>query len=130
MNTQVQQLNGKCKLIIALLLLNVLSVSAQISGNQVYGKNNYNGNNYNQETLPNNSKVSINDNVLNYKENNFLAAVHFGKAAGRIDFFAGITGFAVDLADIGRASLGTEGAAGDENGQHAGEHFFHSLWVH
>lgn len=25
--------------------------------------------------------VSINDNVLNYKENNFLAAVHFGKAA-------------------------------------------------
>ena len=64
MKTQVQQLNGKCKLIIALLLLNVLSVSAQISGNQVYGKNNYNGNNYNQETLPNNSKVSINDNVL------------------------------------------------------------------
>ena len=64
MNTQVQQLNGKLKLIIALLLLNVLSVSAQISGNQVYGKNNYNGNNYNQELLPNNSKVSINDNVL------------------------------------------------------------------
>ena len=64
MNTQVQQLNGKWKLIIALLLLNVLSVSAQISGNQVYGKNNYNGNNYNQESLPNNSKVSINDNIL------------------------------------------------------------------
>ena len=64
MNTQVQQLNGKWKLIIALLLLNVLSVSAQISGNQVYGKNNYHGNNYNQESLPNNSKVSINDNVL------------------------------------------------------------------
>ncbi|MCU4189171.1 SIMPL domain-containing protein [Flavobacterium sp. HXWNR29] len=64
MNTQVQQLNGKWKLIIALLFLNVLSVSAQISGNQVYGKNNYNGNNYNQESLPNNSKVSINDNVL------------------------------------------------------------------
>ena len=64
MNTQVQQLNGKWRLIIALLLLNVLSVSAQISGNQVYGKNNYNGNNYNQESLPNNSKVSINDNVL------------------------------------------------------------------
>lgn len=64
MNTQVQQLNGKWKLIIALFLLNVLSVSAQISGNQVYGKNNYNGNNYNQESLPNNSKVSINDNVL------------------------------------------------------------------
>jgi uncharacterized protein YggE len=64
MNTQVQQLNGKWKLIIALLLLNVLSVSAQISGNQVYGKNNYNSNNYNQESLPNNSKVSINDNVL------------------------------------------------------------------
>ena len=64
MKTQVQQLNEKWKLIIALLLLNVLSVSAQISGNQVYGKNNYNGNNYNQETLPNNSKVSINDNVL------------------------------------------------------------------
>ena len=60
----------------------------------------------------------------------FADAVHFGKAAGRIDFLAGITGFAVDLADIGRASLGTEGAAGDENGQHAGEHFFHSLWVH
>ncbi|WP_291135403.1 SIMPL domain-containing protein [Flavobacterium sp. UBA7663] len=64
MKTQVQQLNGKRRLIIALLLLNVLSVSAQISGNQVYGKNNYNGNNYNQESLPNNSKVSINDNVL------------------------------------------------------------------
>jgi len=64
MKTQVQQLNGRWKLIIALLLLNVLSVSAQISGNQVYGKNNYNGNNYNQESLPNNSKVSINDNVL------------------------------------------------------------------
>ena len=64
MKTQVQQLNGKWKLIIALLLLNVLSVSGQISGNQVYGKNNYNGNNYNQESLPNNSKVSINDNVL------------------------------------------------------------------
>ena len=64
MKTQVQQLNGKCKLIIALLLLNVLSVSAQISGNQVYGKNNYNGNNYNQESLPNNNKVAINDNVL------------------------------------------------------------------
>jgi len=64
MKTQVQQLNGKWKLIIALFLLNVLSVSAQISGNQVYGKNNYNGNNYNQESLPNNSKVSINDNVL------------------------------------------------------------------
>lgn len=64
MKTQVQQLNGKWKLIIALLLLNVLSVSAQISGNQVYGKNNYNSNNYNQESLPNNSKVSINDNVL------------------------------------------------------------------
>ena len=27
--------------------------------------------------------VSINDNVLNYKENNFLAAVHFGKAGVR-----------------------------------------------
>ena len=64
MKTQVQQLNGKWKLIIALLLLNVLSVSAQISGNQAYGKNNYNGNNYNQESLPNNSKVSINDNIL------------------------------------------------------------------
>ena len=64
MKTQVQQLNEKWKLIIALLLLNVLSVSAQISGNQIYGKNNYNGNNYNQESLPNNSKVSINDNVL------------------------------------------------------------------
>ena len=64
MKTHVQQLNGKLKLIIALVLLNFLSVSAQISGNQVYGKNNYNGNNYNQETLPNNSKVSINDNVL------------------------------------------------------------------
>ena len=25
--------------------------------------------------------VSINDNILNYKENNFLAAVHFGKAS-------------------------------------------------
>ena len=25
--------------------------------------------------------VSINDNVLNYRENNFLAAVHFGKGA-------------------------------------------------
>ncbi len=64
MKTQVQQVNGKLKLIIALVLLNVLSVSAQISGNQVYGKNNYNGDNYNQESLPNNSKVSINDNIL------------------------------------------------------------------
>ena len=66
MKTQVQQLNEKWKLIIALLLLNVLSVSAQISGNQVYGKNNYNGNNYNQESLPNNNKVAINDNVLSF----------------------------------------------------------------
>lgn len=64
MKTQVQQLNGKLKLIIALLLLNVLCVSAQISGNQVYGKNNYNGNNYNQSSLPNNIVVSINDNHL------------------------------------------------------------------
>ena len=64
MKTHVQQLNGKLKLIIALVLLNFLSVSAQISGNQVYGKNNYNGDNYNQESLPNNSKVSINDNIL------------------------------------------------------------------
>lgn len=30
--------------------------------------------------------VSINDNVLNYKENNFLAAVHFGKSACGIAF--------------------------------------------
>ena len=59
MKTRVLQLNGKFELIIALLLLNVLSVSAQISGNQVYEKNNYN-----QESLPNNSTVSINDNIL------------------------------------------------------------------
>ncbi len=30
--------------------------------------------------------VSINDNVLNYKENNFLAAVHFGKASCGVAF--------------------------------------------
>ena len=59
MKTRVLQLNGKFELIIALLLLNVLCVSAQISGNQVYEKNNYN-----QESLPNNSTVSINDNIL------------------------------------------------------------------
>ncbi len=27
--------------------------------------------------------VAIGDNVLNYKENNFLAAIHFGKALRR-----------------------------------------------
>jgi DNA mismatch repair protein MutS len=30
--------------------------------------------------------VSINDNVLNYRENNFLAAVHFGKGACGVAF--------------------------------------------
>ena len=30
--------------------------------------------------------VSINDNILNYKENNFLAAVHFGKTACGVAF--------------------------------------------
>ena len=30
--------------------------------------------------------VSINDNILNYKENNFLAAVHFGKASCGVAF--------------------------------------------
>ncbi len=36
--------------------------------------------------------VSINDNILNYKENNFLAAVHFGKAACGIAFLDISTG--------------------------------------
>ena len=36
--------------------------------------------------------VSINDNVLNYKENNFLAAVHFGKSACGIAFLDLSTG--------------------------------------
>ncbi len=36
--------------------------------------------------------VSINDNVLNYKENNFLAAVHFGKASVGVAFLDISTG--------------------------------------
>ena len=36
--------------------------------------------------------VSINDNVLNYKENNFLAAVHFGKASYGVAFLDISTG--------------------------------------
>ena len=36
--------------------------------------------------------VSINDNVLNYRENNFLAAVHFGKSACGIAFLDISTG--------------------------------------
>lgn len=36
--------------------------------------------------------VSINDNVLNYKENNFLAAVHFGKSACGVAFLDISTG--------------------------------------
>lgn len=36
--------------------------------------------------------VSMNDNVLNYKENNFLAAVHFGKAACGLAFLDISTG--------------------------------------
>ena len=36
--------------------------------------------------------VSINDNVLNYKENNFLAAVHFGKASCGVAFLDISTG--------------------------------------
>ena len=36
--------------------------------------------------------VSINDNFLNYKENNFLAAVHFGKSACGIAFLDISTG--------------------------------------
>ena len=36
--------------------------------------------------------VSINDNVLNYKENNFLAAVHFGKNACGVAFLDISTG--------------------------------------
>ena len=38
------------------------------------------------------SGVSINDNVLNYKENNFLAAVHFGKASCGVAFLDISTG--------------------------------------
>lgn len=64
MKAQVLNLNGKIKCIIVMLLVTITMAQAQISGNQVYGKNNYNGNNYNQESLPNNSKVAINDNVL------------------------------------------------------------------
>ena len=36
--------------------------------------------------------VAINDNVLNYKENNFLAAVHFGKGACGVAFLDISTG--------------------------------------
>ncbi len=36
--------------------------------------------------------VSINSNILNYKENNFLAAVHFGKAACGVAFLDISTG--------------------------------------
>ena len=36
--------------------------------------------------------VSINDNVLNYRENNFLAAVHFGKGAFGVAFLDISTG--------------------------------------
>lgn len=36
--------------------------------------------------------VSINDNVLNYKENNFLAAIHFGKASCGVAFLDISTG--------------------------------------
>lgn len=36
--------------------------------------------------------VSINDNILNYKENNFLAAVHFGKSACGVSFLDISTG--------------------------------------
>ncbi len=36
--------------------------------------------------------VSINDNILNYKENNFLAAVHFGKTGCGISFLDISTG--------------------------------------
>lgn len=36
--------------------------------------------------------VSINDNILNYKENNFLAAVHFGKTACGVAFLDISTG--------------------------------------
>ena len=31
--------------------------------------------------------VALSDNVLNYKENNFLAAVHFSKGACGVSFF-------------------------------------------
>lgn len=36
--------------------------------------------------------IALNDNVLNYKENNFLAAVHFGKTACGISFLDISTG--------------------------------------
>ena len=36
--------------------------------------------------------VAMNDNVLNYKENNFLAAVHFGKSAMGVSFLDISTG--------------------------------------
>lgn len=36
--------------------------------------------------------VSINDNILNYKENNFLAAVHFGKGSCGVSFLDISTG--------------------------------------
>ena len=36
--------------------------------------------------------VAINDNVLNYKENNFLAAIHFGKSACGVSFLDISTG--------------------------------------
>ena len=36
--------------------------------------------------------VALSDNVLNYKENNFLAAVHFGKASFGVAFLDISTG--------------------------------------
>ncbi len=36
--------------------------------------------------------VAMGDNVLNYKENNFLAAVHFGKASCGVSFLDISTG--------------------------------------
>ena len=43
--------------------------------------------------------VSINDNILNYKENNFLAAVHFGKASCGVAFLDISTGEFLNAAE-------------------------------
>ena len=49
--------------------------------------------------------VSINDNILNYKENNFLAAVHFGKASCGVAFLDISTGEFLTAEDLSGSSV-------------------------
>ena len=49
--------------------------------------------------------VSFNDNVLNHKENNFLAAVHFNKSICGVSFFDISTGEFLTAEEIGRAHV-------------------------